>query len=346
MRRFALPAALLALAVAVTPAGAQSLSRITIGLVPNIPAATTYIGIAQGYFRAAGIEVAIETIDDANAALPFLATNRLQGIEGGVGIGYFNAVAQGLPVIMTLDQGSGPLYHEMLLRADLKDRITAIADLRGRVLALPSAGSSQNYEFGKLLETGGLTLDAVEIKYVPFAQLSVAFANHAIDAAIAVPPITDLLVEKGIALPWIDTDAVIRPAPLAAVAFIANREWAANNRDLAHGLFLAMARASREYCQAYHHGPNRGEVVDLLYRNAILADRDLLDRMPWQARNPDGRLNLASLLDMQHWFFKAGKIDQELPADRLIDTSYAEAAARELGAFELINKDSKLAGCR
>jgi NitT/TauT family transport system substrate-binding protein len=325
---------------------AQSPSRVTVGLVPNIPAATTYIGIAKGYFRDAGIEVAIETIDDANTALPFLATNRMQVVEGGVGIGYFNAVAQGLPIIMTLDQGSGPLYHTMMLRPDLKDEIKTIADLRGRVLSLPSSGSSQNYELGKLLGTAGLTLSDAEIKYVSFGQLGVAFANHAIDAAIAVPPITDLLLEKRIALPWFDTDAIIRPAPLEAVAFIVNSEWAAANRDLARRLFLALARASRDYCQAYHHGPNRGEVVDLLYKNAVLSDRARLDRMAWQARDPDGRFSIASLLDMQHWFFTTGKIDKELPAERLVDTSYADTAAQELGPFEVINQDSRLAGCR
>ncbi len=37
---------------------------------------------------------------------------------------------------------------------------------------------------------------------------------------------------------------------------------------------------------------------------------------------------------------------QKFPVDRLIDSSYANEAAKELGPFELINKSSQLPGCR
>jgi hypothetical protein len=46
-------------------------------------------------------------------------------------------------------------------------------------------------------------------------------------------------------------------------------------------------------------------------------------------------------------FYKQEKIiDKEAPAGRLGDASFAEAVAKELGKFELINKSSKLKGCR
>ena len=34
------------------------------------------------------------------------------------------------------------------------------------------------------------------------------------------------------------------------------------------------------------------------------------------------------------------------PAERLVDTSYIDAAIQKLGVFELANTDSKLPGCR
>ena len=49
---------------------------------------------------------------------------------------------------------------------------------------------------------------------------------------------------------------------------------------------------------------------------------------------------------MQNFYKQEKIIDKEAPAGRLVDASFAEAAAKELGKFELINKASKLKGCR
>jgi NitT/TauT family transport system substrate-binding protein len=133
---------------------------------------------------------------------------------------------------------------------------------------------------------------------------------------------------------------------MTSVAYVVNTDWAAQNPDVARRLMLALARGSRDYCQAYHHGPNRGEMLDVLMKHRIATDHALLDRMDWQARNPDGAFSLASVTDIQAFFKREGVIDKTAPADHLIDPRYAAAAAKEFGAFEVINKASKLEGCR
>ena len=133
---------------------------------------------------------------------------------------------------------------------------------------------------------------------------------------------------------------------MTLLSYLTNVEWAAQNRDLARRVFIALQRGAREYCQAYHHGSNRAEVVAVLVKYGVIKDAGLLDRMDWQARDPDGRVNLASLLDVQDFFLRAGQQQKKLPAEKLVDTGYAEAAAKALGPFTVANKDSKLAGCR
>jgi hypothetical protein len=39
-------------------------------------------------------------------------------------------------------------------------------------------------------------------------------------------------------------------------------------------------------------------------------------------------------------------INQKFPAERLVDTSYADFAAKTLGPFEVINKSDPLPSCR
>jgi NitT/TauT family transport system substrate-binding protein len=107
-----------------------------------------------------------------------------------------------------------------------------------------------------------------------------------------------------------------------------------------------LARAGREYCQAYHHGPNRQEMAATLVKHKILNDPAMIDRMAWQARDPNGRINIDSLVDEEEWFNRFGMLPKAAPREKLADPSYAEAAAKELGPFEVANKDSKLGGCR
>jgi NitT/TauT family transport system substrate-binding protein len=344
MRGLGLIAFLLA---GISGAAAQTLSPVTIGLVPSVPSAITYLALDKGYLREAGIDAKIETIDTVSKVVPFLANNHMQVAEGGaLSVGYFNALVQGLPIALAFDAGSTPLYHDFLVRPDLKDAIKTIADLKGHSVAVVGPGSVALYELGKVLETAGLKLSDVEMKYVPFTQMGAALANKAVDTALEVPPFGDLVIAQGLAVRWIDPDKFITPTPMSIVAYLVNTDWADKNPELARKLFLALARAGREYCQAYHHGPNRGEIVDVLIKYKAMSDRALTDRMSWQARDPNGMFNMASLVDVQDWFLKHGIIEKAAPAERLADLRYAAAAKKELPPFELVNKASPLAGCR
>ena len=180
-----------------------------------------------------------------------------------------------------------------------------------------------------------------------FAQMGPALASGALDATLAAAPFSDLAIEQKIAVPWIDPEyGYIKRLPLTNAAYIANTDWIKQSPDVARKLFVALAHAGRDYCQAYHHGPNRAEVVDIMHKNKIVADRDLLDKTEWPARSPDGALDLDSVDGVQTFFKQEAIIDKTAPRDRLIDMSFAQAAAKKLGPFQLVNKSSKLQGCR
>jgi len=327
-------------------AAAEPLMEIAIGIAPVVPDASTFLAIDKGYLREAGFEAHVETANSAATLIPFIASNRVQVVQGGLSLGYFNAVAQGLPLILALNSGSSPVNNTIMVRPDIADRFKTPADLKGKRVGIVAPGSIPEYGVGKVLATVGLTLKDIDIQYIPFQSMGAAFANAGIDAALEVPPYVDDLVTKGLAKAWIDPDSIMDPTPTTTVAYMVNTDWAAKNKDAAHRLFLAFARAGREYCDAYHHGPNRAEVVDLLVKHQVMDDPVALDRMRWQARDPNGRFNLASLIDIQDFFFRAGKLPAKAPEDRLVDPSYAEAAAAAFGPFKPTNEASTLEGCR
>jgi NitT/TauT family transport system substrate-binding protein len=320
--------------------------KLVIGVVPSVPAGATYIAVEKGYFRDAGIEVDLQNIESSATAMALLAGNRMQVVEGGVAPNYWNALAQGLPVIMALERASSPLYHDVLIRPDSVGKIKTPADLKGRAVAEVAPGSSAHYEVGQVLASAGLTMKDIDIKYIPFQQMGIALANGAVDVAFEVPPFGQMVINAGQGVHWLDPEDYIKVLPSSFVAYFANTDWIKQNPDLAKKFFLALVKGGREFCQAYHHGPNRQEVVDILFKYKIAASAEQLDQMSWQARNPNGRFNVASLMDLQEFFFKEEMVKQKFPAERLVDTDYADYAEKQLPPFDLINKASPLKGCR
>ena len=73
---------------------------VTIALVPGVTSGSTFIAADKGYFRDAGLDVKIERIDSLSKAVAFVASNEVQVGQGGIDAGYFNGVAQGLPIVM------------------------------------------------------------------------------------------------------------------------------------------------------------------------------------------------------------------------------------------------------
>jgi NitT/TauT family transport system substrate-binding protein len=233
-----------------------------------------------------------------------------------------------------------------MIRPDLKDTIKQIKDLKGKVIASNAPGSISTYEIGKILEKGGLSFADVEVKNIPFGQYAVALVNKAVDAALSIPPFTYSFIDKNIALPFADADELVEPRPLTIAVNLLNTDWAKANQQLARNYYLALIRGVRDYCQAYHGGAIRQQVIDVLVSTKTEERSELLHKYPWPARNLNGRLNAASLLDIQDWYVKHKFIAAKFPVERLIDHSYIDYANQKLGAFTLENKDSKLPGCR
>jgi NitT/TauT family transport system substrate-binding protein len=335
----------LAVALGAGIAHAQEVT-VKVGTVRSISTATILWAAEKGYFKEYGIKVVTETLDTAANSIALLAQNQLQLVEGGISAGYFNALEKNLPVTMVLDRVSSPLGHNLMLRPDHKGQITQLRQLKGKTIATNGSGAVSTYEVGKLLESDGLTLADVDIKVIPFTQYAVAFNNKAIDAAIVIPPFTAQLLDGGHAVNFKDPDDVVKPHPLTIAVSMINTDFAKANQALMRNYYVAYLRAIRDYCQAYHGGANRQAFIDLAIRTGTETRPELLHKYPWPARSPDGKINVASMLDMQAWFIKNKMSNMEFPAERVVDMSYIDNALQKLGPFVLENKDSKLAGCR
>jgi NitT/TauT family transport system substrate-binding protein len=334
------------LAVAAAGNACSAEETIKMGVVRSLANGALLLSEANGYLKEAGIKLELEYLQSSSTGMASLAQGQLNIIAGGVSAGYFNALAKDLPIIIAVDRVTMPVRHNLMLRSDLKDTVKSLRDLKGKVIASNAPGSISTYETGKLLETVGLTIADVEIKNIPFPQYAVALKNKAVDAALAIPPFRYGLEANNLAIPFAESDDIIKPQPLTIAVQLVNTEWAKPRRDLLRKFYVAMTRGIRDYCNAYHHGPNRQKLIDLLISSKTETRPDLLNKFAWPARNLTGKLNAASLLDIQDWYLKNKYITAKFPIERLVNYDYTDYAQKQLGPFTLENKDSKLPGCR
>jgi NitT/TauT family transport system substrate-binding protein len=319
---------------------------IKMGVVRSLANGALLLAEHNGYFKEAGVKVELEYLQSSATGMASLAQGQLNIIAGGVSAGYFNALAKNLPVIIAIDRVTRPVRHNLMIRADLKDQIKSLRDLKGKVVASNAPGSISTYEIGKMMETVGMSIADVEIKNIPFGQYAVALKNKAVDAALAIPPFRYSLQDNNLAVPFAEADEIVQPQPLTIAVQLVNTEWAKPRQDLLRKFYVAISRGIRDYCNAYHNGPNRKALIDLLISSKTETRPELLNKYAWPARNLTGKLHAASLLDIQDWYLKNKFITAKQPLEKLVDYSYADYAQQKLGPFTLQNKDSKLVGCR
>ena len=321
-------------------------TTIHVALVRSISNGAELVALDRGYFKQYGLNVVIEDINTSANTIAMLATNRLQIIAGGISAGYFNALEKNVSITIIGDRVSTPIRHNLMLRPDLKDQITDIKQLKGKTIASNGAGSVSTYELGKLLETAGLKISDVDVKVLGFPQMGTAFANKAIDAALVIPPFTYEFLDQHLAVGFAEPDKLVQPSPMTIAVIMTNTDWAKQNHDALQGYVNAYLRGVRDYCNAYHHGAIRSEMIESIVRHGSERNPKLLNDYPWVARSPDLRINVASMLDMQDWYVANKFSTAKLPTERLLDTSYAENAVKKLGPFAPENKASTLEGCR
>jgi len=326
-------------------APAQAQTKVKVGSVRATVAGAVLSAKERGYFKEANLDVDIELIDASAAFVAPLSTNVLNVVEGGMSAGLFNGIAQGLPIKSAFNSTSSPINHWLMLRPDLANEVKTIKDLKGRTIAVNAPNSIALYEVTRILESGGLTIKDVETKVIPFSQMGIALKTKAVDAALEITPFNEVLARQGIALRWINSDETVKPSPIQISTSMYNTDWAAKNPQVAQAFFTALLRGVRDYCNAYHGGSWRPELVKLLVANGLTNSAETLNSIPWPSRSPDGHIYKESVADVQKWYVQQGLVRTELPIDKVVDTTFADAANKALGPFKVENAASTLKGC-
>jgi NitT/TauT family transport system substrate-binding protein len=109
----------------------------------------------------------------------------------------------------------------------------------------------------------------------------------------------------------------------------------AKNDKLATGFMTAYLKGVRYYNDAFDKkDPKaRQEVIDILAAKTTLKDKALYDKVVMPGLDPDGKVNVADLELQQQYYISAGEQQQPTDFKKLVNMSFADAAAKQLGAY-------------
>jgi NitT/TauT family transport system substrate-binding protein len=302
-----------------------------------------FIADKKGYFRSEGLNVQLTQMANSPQMIGPLGMGQLDVGAGTVAAGLYNAVSQNIAIRVVADKGSmrkGYGFSGLMVRKDLVDsgRFKTYGDLKGMKLAVGTFGSANASAMNEALKKGGLKWsDAGEIVALNFPQHMVAFQNKAIDAGMTNEPTATQAVKNGFAVRIAGNDEIYPEQQTAVVLY--SEIFARTRPDIALKFMRAYIKAVREYNDALKDGriagPNAEEVISILTEYTFIKDPNTHRSITPAAIHPDGSLSLAGLRN-DLAFFKEQKLieDPKITVERIIDTSFVERAARELGPYK------------
>lgn len=331
----------LAATIVVALAGAAGAQTITVGTAATISDAPIFLADKKGYFKEEGLDVKVTPFKSASDMVGPLGTGQLHAGAGSASAGLYNAVARGIKIKIVADKASStPGYGgtKVLVRRDHVEsgRFKEIKDFKGMKFAMNAPGVSNTATLYTLLKSVGLKYSDVETVDLPFPEHVTALKNKAVDASVSVEPAPAVAIRAGDAVLVKGDDEVLPNHQIAVLLF--SEEFTRRQPEAAHKFMRAYIRGVRLYNDALAGSRFKGsaaeEVIDILAEATPIKNKELYRAMTPFGMDPDGKVNVESLAYDLAFYREQGLIRGEVKLDQVVDLSFAEKAAKELGPYQ------------
>ncbi len=325
-------------AAAASPAASATPSKVRVGIVGSLVDGPIFIAQDRGYFAEEGLDVEEVRADGATQLMAPLAAGQIEILGASMSAGFYNAFARDIDVRIVADKGRIPPGHGnagLVARKDLYDSgaVRSLADLRGRRVGLAGygAGSAVTLFLGHGMETHGLSLADVDAVDIVLGDLNAALANGSLDAAIQIEPLLTVGLTNGFYGLIMRSDELYPDLQSGFVLYAA--DFIRDQNEVGRRWMVAYLRGVRDYADAFDRNRDRDEVIAILARNTGVKDTSLYDRMVSSYMDPNGRLNVPTLVEAQDWFAAHGYIPRKVDVPSLIDYQFVDYAVGVLGEY-------------
>ncbi|MFI5267933.1 MAG: ABC transporter substrate-binding protein, partial [Chloroflexota bacterium] len=287
--------------------------------------------IEKGYFAKQGISMEQVTIQ-SDQTIPPLSTNQIQVGATGFGVSLYNAAQRDIPVLMTADNGSatGTSSGAIVIRKALAGQIKDYKDLKGRKIALSSAGTSIHVTLGKALAAGGLTFKDIDLVTIPFGDMPAALTNGAVDAALLTEPAISKGVADGSQAVFKWSDEIYPNQQFNAVMYSPQFAKTAT----AQAFMTAYMQGVRDYNDVIRGKANLDEFARIGAKYLPVKDPAIYKSVRQIGINPDGKLQLGPMQEDIDFYISQGLMKDKPDLTKLVDNSFVDAALKELRPYK------------
>jgi NitT/TauT family transport system substrate-binding protein len=332
-------AILLAFSLALTPLPALAATKqIHVGVVERSDLAPFVLALYGGRFAAHGLEVEPVVGTSGQDFVAGLGTGQLEVASGVPNAALYNALNRGIDIRLVADYAHVSAKPEdstvsIVARADLIDAgtIKSPADLKGRtIVAGPVPGQYPQILFSKVLALGHLTLADVTERFLGFPESLAAMGTKTVDAAFMIEPLVTQADRQNIARKLVPAGAV---DPLAELSIVLYSAGFAKDEDAATRYMTGFLEGVRLYQDAFFSHQNEDAAIAILTAHLPLKDPKVWRAAVPQNTDPNGRINVEDLKRQAAFYQKQGTLSGAIPdIDRFVDTRFAAAAVKALGA--------------
>jgi NitT/TauT family transport system substrate-binding protein len=315
------------------------LTQLHFGSPLAISDAGVFFGRARGFFQAQGIDVDILPFQSGSDIIAPMASGDLQVAGGGLSLAVLNALDRGIRIQAVADKGSarqGFQFTQFPVRRDLLDSgaVRSVADLRGRHIGVSALRASSEAIVSHVLSQAGLSIDDVDLVPMGYPDMVVALGNQALDAAILIEPSLGAAYARGVIGQWDPgmISAAFGGNYQAALLFF--NEQLASQPDLARRFLYAYLQGVRVYNDAFVKGQGRAEAIQVLIDSTQIKDPAAYEQMQLAGLDPDGQIYRPSLEVELAYHRARGYYTGAATLDSLLDPSFAQAAAQQLGPYQ------------
>src|SRR5262245_58790983 len=319
---------------------ASAADKVAVGTGGSASDAPFYIAYDKGFFKNEGLDVDLIVLDSGAKVIAPLGTGELDVGSGALSVGFWNALMRGVKFRIVADRGHtepGYLYQTVFMRKDLIDsgQFKSLKDLKGMRMGFAAQGVTSLSLLNEAAKFAGIKYEDVTPVYLSFPQQIAALQNKALDGTFLIEPQATAAVNAGIGVRFMDTNEFYPNQQISTIFF--SEKFATERKVVAEKFMRGWLRGVRAYNDVLRDGkiaaPGSDDVVAIMAKSFNMKP-ELIREMYSQAVDVTGAVNAAGIQKDLDFFRQQGWVTGQIKAADVIDTSFAQKANVELGAYQ------------
>jgi NitT/TauT family transport system substrate-binding protein len=306
------------------------LEPVSLSVLPFASSGAVFIALDNGWFRDAGIDLAVKKFNTAGPATVAVVSGDADIGVTGLTAAFYNMAGKGALKLIAGQSREQPGYQGNCFVVSNKawdEGVRTFPDLVGKRMGNTVLGSTIHYAV--ILAAKKYNVDPAKIQLVNLQSLpnmASAFRGGSLDAIVATPAMYKQLQADGVGklMAW---SGDLTPWQLGAV--FTTPRMLKERRPAVEKFLQAYLRGTAAYYAAFNQrgpagdpikGPNYDKYLDVLAKVIGQTPAQVADALPYI--DGTGRLDVQNVREQVANWQAAGQIDASIKADDIVDPSF------------------------